>query len=53
MNEVLDFDFPLPPLREQQRIVAILNAAFDAIATAKANTESPGQTADRRRRADP
>lgn len=30
---------PLPPLSEQQRIVAILDKAFDAIATAKANTE--------------
>ncbi len=39
MHEVLDFDFPLPPLAEQQRIVAILDEAFDAIATAKANTE--------------
>jgi len=31
--------FPLPPFPEQQRIVAILDHAFDAIATAKANAE--------------
>lgn len=30
---------PLPPLPEQRRIVAILDEAFEAIATAKANTE--------------
>mgnify|MGYP002630485319 CR=1 FL=1 len=30
---------PLPPLPEQQRIVAILNEAFPAIAKAKANAE--------------
>ena len=31
---------PLPPLPEQHRIVAILDAAFDHIATAKANCEA-------------
>jgi len=36
LKEVL---VPLPPLPEQQRIVAILDQAFDAIETAKANTE--------------
>lgn len=30
---------PVPPLPEQRRIVAILDEAFEAIATAKANTE--------------
>lgn len=30
---------PLPPLPEQQRIVAILDKAFEGIATAKANAE--------------
>ena len=30
---------PIPPLPEQQRIVAILDQAFEAIATAKANAE--------------
>lgn len=39
MNIVLGFDFLLPPLPEQHRIVAILDAAFAAIATARAHTE--------------
>jgi type I restriction enzyme S subunit len=34
-----------PPLPEQRRIVAILDAAFEAIATAKANTEKNLQNA--------
>ena len=34
-----EFEIPLPPLPEQQRIVAILNEAFAAIAKAKANVE--------------
>jgi type I restriction enzyme, S subunit len=33
------FEIPLPPLPEQQRIVAILDEAFAAIAKAKANAE--------------
>ena len=33
------FSVPLPPLPEQRRLVAILDEAFEAIATAKANTE--------------
>ncbi len=45
MNEVLDFDFPLPPLPEQQRIVGILDEEFDGIATAKANAERNLQNA--------
>ena len=40
MTAVLDFEFPLPPLPEQQRIVGILYEAFDGIATAKANFET-------------
>lgn len=34
-----EVQIPLPPLPEQQRIVTILDEAFAAIATAKANTE--------------
>jgi len=45
MNEVLDFDFPLPPLPEQQRIVGILDEAFDGIATAKTSAEKNLQNA--------
>jgi type I restriction enzyme S subunit len=36
---------PVPPLREQQRIVGILDEAFDGIATAKANAEKNLQNA--------
>jgi len=36
---------PLPPLPEQQRIVGILDEAFDGIATAKANAEKNLQNA--------
>ncbi len=39
MNEVMGFDFPLPPLAEQRRIVGLLDKAFAGIATAKANAE--------------
>ena len=45
MNEVMDFDFPLPPLPEQQRIVAILDEALASIAIAKANAEKTLQHA--------
>lgn len=34
-----DVDIPLPPLEEQRRIVAVLDEAFAAIATATANAE--------------
>ncbi len=34
-----NFEIPLPPLPEQQRIVALLDEAFAAIAQAKANAE--------------
>jgi type I restriction enzyme, S subunit len=34
------FPIPVPPLPEQHRIVAILDAAFDHIATARANCEA-------------
>jgi type I restriction enzyme S subunit len=36
---------PIPPLREQQRIVGILDEAFEGIATAKANAEKNLQNA--------
>ncbi len=38
-NEVYDITAKFPPLPEQQRIVAILDKAFAAIAKAKANAE--------------
>ena len=38
-------EIPLPPLPEQQRIVGILDEAFDGIATAKANAEQNLQNA--------
>ncbi len=44
-KQILDIDFPIPPLPEQQRIVTILDKAFDGIATAKANAEKNLQNA--------
>ncbi len=38
-DDLGQFPVPVPPLPEQRRIVAILDEAFEAIATAKANTE--------------
>lgn len=38
-------EIPVPPLPEQKRIVAILDQAFEAIATAKANAEKNLQNA--------
>jgi type I restriction enzyme, S subunit len=37
LKQVSDFQIPLPPLEEQRRIVAVLDKAFAAIATATAN----------------
>ena len=45
MNVVLGFEFPLSPLPEQQRIVCVLDEAFEGIATAKANAEKNLQNA--------
>jgi type I restriction enzyme S subunit len=45
MNAVLEFEIPLPPISEQRRIVAILDEAFEGIATAKANAEKNLQNA--------
>ena len=39
------FELPVPPLPEQQRVVSILDEAFDGIATAKANAEMNLQNA--------
>ncbi|WP_397378699.1 restriction endonuclease subunit S [Pseudomonas sp.] len=38
-KDITGIQIPVPPLPEQRRIVAILDEAFDGIATAKANTE--------------
>jgi len=38
-GDIQAFEVPLPPLPEQERIVAILDEAFAAIATATANAE--------------
>ncbi|WP_294536943.1 restriction endonuclease subunit S [uncultured Rhodoblastus sp.] len=40
MNDVMEFEFPLPPLAEQRRIVSILDNALSGISAAKANVES-------------
>lgn len=45
MNAVLNFEFVLPPLPEQHRIVNILDESFNNIATAKANAEKNFQNA--------
>ena len=44
-NEVYSKAVRIPPLQEQKRIVAILDEAFDGIATAKANAEKNLQNA--------
>ena len=40
-----EIQIPFPPLPEQQRIVGILDEAFEGIATAKANAEKNLQNA--------
>jgi type I restriction enzyme S subunit len=45
LEEIRQVEMPLPPLPEQRRIVAILDEAFDGIATAKANAEKNLQNA--------
>ncbi|MBA4409417.1 MAG: restriction endonuclease subunit S [Bacteroidota bacterium] len=44
-EQIKSFEIPLPPLPEQQRIVAILDEAFEAIEQAKANAEKNLQNA--------
>lgn len=44
-NEIENIAFPVPPIEEQRRIVAILDEAFAAIDKAKANTEKNIQNA--------
>ncbi len=38
-GDIQSFQVPVPPLAEQQRIVGILDEAFEGIATAKANAQ--------------
>ena len=40
-----DYPIPVPPLAEQQRIVVLLDEAFEGLATAKANAEKNLQNA--------
>jgi type I restriction enzyme S subunit len=40
MNEVLEFEIPLPRLDEQKRIVAVLDQAFAALDRARAHAEA-------------
>jgi type I restriction enzyme, S subunit len=44
-SKLAALSIPLPPLPEQQRIVGLLDEAFDGIATAKANAEQNRQNA--------
>jgi type I restriction enzyme S subunit len=44
-SDLQHFPIPFPPLPEQQRIVAILDEAFESIAIAKANAEKNLQNA--------
>ena len=45
MGSMNERDIPLPPLAEQQRIVGLLDEAFEGLATAKANAEKNLQNA--------
>ena len=44
-EQIKGFAIPLPPLAEQQRIVGLLDEAFEGFATAKANAEKNLQNA--------
>ena len=45
VKEILQFPIPVPPLVEQQRIVAILDEAFEGLARARAHAEANLQNA--------
>lgn len=45
VDAILNFEIPLPSLLEQNRIVGILDEAFEGIATARANAERNFQNA--------
>ena len=45
VKEILRFPIPLPPLEEQQRIVAVLDKAFEGLARARAHAEANLQNA--------
>ncbi len=44
-DQILGLDISVPPIPEQSRIVALLDEAFDGIATARANAEKNLQSA--------
>lgn len=44
-GKLKEVEIPVPPLAEQQRIVGLLDEAFDGLATAKANAEKNLQNA--------
>ena len=44
-RDITEFPIVLPPLAEQQRIVGLLDEAFEGLATAKANAEKNHQNA--------
>ena len=44
-DQIRNLDFVLPPLAEQQRIVGLLDEAFEGLATAKSNAEKNLQNA--------
>jgi len=44
-DHLFTYQFPVPPLAEQQRIVGLLDEAFEGLATAKANAEKNLQNA--------
>ena len=44
-KDLVEIEIPVPPLAEQQRIVGLLDEAFEGLATAKANAEKNLQNA--------